>query len=168
MARTKKIETVEDLLGDERNARRRTPRNLGMIEDSLREVGAARSIVINRKGQILAGNGTVEAAVNAGISKVRVVEADGNEIIAVLRDGLTPEQEKRLALYDNRTAELAEWDPLELTALRGEDLLDGLFYEDELDRLTITEDEKADDLGDEFPEAEAETETCCPKCGYRW
>lgn len=141
-----------------------------MIEDALREVGAARSIVINPEGKILAGNGTVEAAVNAGIKRVRVVKANGNEIVAVMREGLTPEQEKRLALYDNRTAELAEWDPLELTALRGDELLDGLFFEDELDRLTIADDGDAPG-DDEFPAVDADdlkTENCCPKCGYRW
>lgn len=82
-----------------------------MLERALNEVGAARSIVIDEHGVILAGNATVEAAQQAGIERVRVVEADGNEIIAVQRRGLTPEQKTKLALYDNRVAELAEWEP---------------------------------------------------------
>jgi hypothetical protein len=36
-----------------------------MIADSLRQVGAARSIVIDERGLILAGNATVEAAAAA-------------------------------------------------------------------------------------------------------
>lgn len=81
-----------------------------MIADALQEVGAARSIVIDEAGTVLAGNGVIEAAAQAGIEKVRVVEADGETIIAVRRKGLTAKQKKRLALFDNRTGELASWD----------------------------------------------------------
>lgn len=102
---------LADLKPDPRNARRRTPRNLGTIVDALHEVGAARSIVIDEQGVILAGNATVEAAGEAGIERVRVIDADGEEIIAVRRTGLTAAQKQKLALYDNRAAELAEWQP---------------------------------------------------------
>jgi hypothetical protein len=111
------INTIADLKQDSRNARKHTPRNVGMIEKSLGEVGAARSIVIDELGNILAGNATVEAAANAGMERVQVVDTDGETIIAVRRTGLTPEQKVRLALYDNRTAELAEWDSEVLAGL---------------------------------------------------
>jgi hypothetical protein len=81
-----------------------------MVINALHEVGAARSIVIDENGVILAGNGVVEAAADAGIERVQVVDADGETIIAVRRSGLTDRQKTRLALLDNRTAELAEWD----------------------------------------------------------
>jgi len=106
----------------------------GMIERSLQEVGAARSIVIDEEGRILAGNATVEAAALAGIENVQVVEADGETIIAVRRSGLTEEQKRRLALYDNRTAELAEWD-VDVLAELDEEALEGLFDGDELAAL---------------------------------
>jgi DNA modification methylase len=93
-----------------------------MVADALREVGAARSIVIDEDDVILAGNGVTEAAAEAGITKVRVIEADGNEIIAVRRRGLTEAQKRALAIYDNRTAELASWNYDQL----GADVLDGL------------------------------------------
>ena len=102
--------TLASLTPDPKNARRHTPRNVGMIETAMREVGAARSIVIDEDGVVLAGNSTIEAAAAAGIEKVRVIDTDGETIIAVRRSGLTPEQKTRLALYDNRAAELAEWD----------------------------------------------------------
>ena len=104
------ITTVAGLVADHPNPRKRTQQNLGMIEDSLRDVGAARSIVIDENGRVLAGNGTIEAAAQAGISKVQVVDADGDTIIAVRRSNLTEAQKTRLGIYDNRTAELAEWD----------------------------------------------------------
>ena len=137
------IETLADLTPDPRNARRHNPRNVGMLEKALGEVGAARSIVIDEHGVVLAGNATIEAAGRAGIERVQVVDADGETIIAVRRTGLTAKQKTRLALYDNRTAELADWDAdviADLLATERE-LLDGLFADDELAELL-------DDLGD--------------------
>ncbi len=130
--------TIGELIpqGEGKNARKHTPRNIGMIAASLQEVGAARSIVIDENNEILAGNGTWEAAGQVGIERVRVVEADGNELIAVRRIGLTDDQKKRLALADNRTAELAEWDLEVLQELNDQDgILEGLFYENEIDRM---------------------------------
>lgn len=92
------------------NPRRRTERSAAMIVDSLHRHGAARSIVIDEDNVVLAGNGTTDAAAEAGITRVRVVEAAGDELIAVRRRGLTAEQKAALALADNRTAELAVWD----------------------------------------------------------
>lgn len=88
-----------------------------MIADSLRAVGAARSIVIDEHDKILAGNGLCEAAAEVGITKVQVVDADGETLIAVRRTGLTPEQKTQLALYDNRTSELSAWNPDALALL---------------------------------------------------
>ena len=101
---------LKDLIPDPANRRKHTPRNLGMVADALREVGAARSIVIDENNVIMAGNGVSAAAGEAGITRVKVVEAAGDELVAVRRVGLTDEQKRALALYDNRTGELAEWD----------------------------------------------------------
>lgn len=125
-------EHIRDLTNDPRNARRHNPRNIGMIESALREVGAARSIVVDEDGVILAGNATVEAAAAAGIERVITVDADGETIVAVRRTGLTPAQKTRLALFDNRTAELADWDTDVLASLSDEVELSGMFFDDEL------------------------------------
>jgi ParB-like chromosome segregation protein Spo0J len=119
----KKSSTIADLKPDKRNARKHNPRNIDMIEKSLQEVGAARSIVIDEDNNILAGNGTVEAAAQAGITKLQVVDADGETIVAVRRTGLTKKQKARLALYDNKTAELAEWDMDVLAGMDGDFLV---------------------------------------------
>ena len=144
------IQTIEDLTPDPRNARRHTPRNIGVIERSLGEVGAARSIVIDEDGVILAGNATTEAAMQAGITRVRVIEADGNELIAVQRRGLTPEQKVKLALADNRAAELAEWEPDVLAEIAAEMDVSGLFRADELAELAMLAEPEAGAGGDEF------------------
>jgi DNA methylase len=100
---------IRDLTADPQNRRLHNPRNIGLLVDALHQVGAARSIVIDEDGVILAGNGVVEAAGEAGITKLQVVEADGQTVVAVRRRGLTEAQKRALALFDNRTAELATW-----------------------------------------------------------
>lgn len=107
---------IRDLTPDAQNRRKHTPRNVGAIVASLQAVGAARSIVIDETGQVLAGNATVDAAAEAGITKVLVVDVDGQTLVAVRRRGLTPSEKRRLAIDDNRAAELAGWDLEQLSA----------------------------------------------------
>jgi DNA modification methylase len=110
-----------------------------MVTAALKSVGAARSIVIDEENTVLAGNGVREAALAAGITEVQVVDVDGSTLVAVRRSGLTPAQKRDLAIYDNRTAELAEWDLEQLAAdlQNGEDLT-AFFLEDELAALLPT------------------------------
>lgn len=165
--------TLADLRQDARNRRKHTPRNVGMIIDALHEVGAARSIVIDETNSILAGNATVEAAAEAGIERVHVVDADGETIVAVRRTGLTEEQKRRLALYDNRAAELAEWDTEQIAAdLEAGLNFDGLFTEQEVsDMLEAATDSILDGVDfkeyDESVADEVEYITC-PHCGHKW
>jgi DNA methylase len=107
---TDETKSLDALVPDRANRRLHPQRNQEMVEASLRSVGTGRSIVIDEDDVILAGNGVTAAALAAGITTVRVVESSGDELIAVRRRGLTAEQKRALALYDNRTAELAEWD----------------------------------------------------------
>lgn len=157
------------LTPDPRNARRHTDRNLATIEAALREVGAARSIVVDEDGTVLAGNATVKAAASAGITSVRVVEADGSELVAVRRSGLTPEQKRRLALFDNRAAELAEWDAGMLAALEADTDLSGLWTDDELAEI-LARNEPPDVAFPEYDESAAEQVAwaTCPECGHRF
>ena len=115
---------LADLVPDPENRRRHSDRNLAMVRASLEAVGAARSIVIDEANVILAGNGLTEAATAAGLTKVRIIDASGDEVIAVRRRGLTVDQKRALALFDNRTAELATWDDDQLRA----DLAAGLDF----------------------------------------
>lgn len=162
---------LRDLTPDPENRRAHNPQNVGMIVDSLHRVGAGRSIVIDEAGVVLCGNGVIEAAAEAGIERVRIVEADGNEIIAVRRRGLTVEQKRHLAIADNRAATLAEWnlDQLRADADAGLDL--AAFWSDT---------ELADLLGADAPVPkfqpqapahrldELANNTTCPACGHTW
>lgn len=112
-----RIGTLADLTPDPKNARRHSERGIGMIEWSLQNHGAARSIVVDEAGMVLAGNGTMEAAALAGIERVLFVPVDGNTLVAVQRTDLNPTQKTELALADNRTTEMSTWEAENLTAI---------------------------------------------------
>ena len=58
--------------------------------------GGCRPVDRHRRDNvILAGNGVTVAAAEAGITKIRVVEADGDTLIAVRRRGLTANRNAR-------------------------------------------------------------------------
>ena len=147
--------SITSLQSDHKNARRRTDRSSELIKESLQRYGAARSIVIDEDNRILAGNGTIDGAKAAGIKNVRIIETDGDEIIAVKRTGLSEEQKVGLALADNRTADLSEWDQEMLHQLSEEHDLSPWFNQDDLDELlavTELEPEEGNTDPDDVPE----------------
>ena len=139
-----------------------------MIVNALHEVGAARSIVIDEDGNILAGNATIEAAVEAGIENLHIIDVDGETILAARRTGLTPEQKKRLAYFDNRAADVAEWSADQILAdlASGFDLV-GLFTEAELTDFGW-EPDKAEDPGAQMDKADELQEKWQVKRGDVW
>ena len=160
--------SIKDLKSDHKNARKRTDRSAELIKESLQRYGAARSIVIDEDNRILAGNGTVEGAKEAGINRIRVIETDGDEVIAVRRTGLTEEQKVGLALADNRTADLSEWDQEMLNRLGEQHDISLFFSQDDLDGIIETEAEQLPP--EDFAEVDDDitTEHRCPSCGYEW
>jgi len=129
------VTSINSLKSDHKNARRRTDRSSELIKESLQRYGAARSIVIDEDNRILAGNGTIEGAKAAGIKNVRIIETEGDEIIAVRRSGLSEDQKVGLALADNRTADLSEWDQEMLHRLSEEHDIEPWFNQEDLDEL---------------------------------
>lgn len=127
--------SINSLKHDHKNARKRTDRSAMLIAESLKRYGAARSIVIDEDNRILAGNGTIEGAKQAGIKNVRIIDAEGDEVIAVRRSGLTEDEKVGLALADNRTSDLSEWDGAMLYQLSKEHDTDTWFDKNELNEL---------------------------------
>jgi DNA modification methylase len=158
------VTSVKDLKSDHKNARRRTDRSASLIAESLKRFGAARSIVIDEDGRILAGNGTVEGAKKAGIDKLRIIEAEGDELIAVRRAGLTEDQKVGLALADNRSSDLSEWDNEMLRQLSEEHDLTPWFEDGELLAEVLEPEEGLTDA-DDVPEVPEEPIT---KPGDLW
>jgi DNA modification methylase len=124
---------ISSLKFDKRNARKHDKKNIKAIKDSLTRFGQKKPIVVGADGSVVAGNGTLQAAIELGWDTIDVnkTELKGEEAIAY-------------ALADNRTAELAEWDDENLKASLAE--LDEAGWD--LDGLGFD----ADDLKDLLPE----------------
>ena len=147
--------SINSLHSDHKNARKRTDQSAKLIQESLERYGAARSIVIDEDNRILAGNGTIEGAKAAGIKNVRIIETDGNEVIAVKRTGLSEDEKVGLALADNRTSDLSDWDQEMLRRLSEEHDLEPWFDQDDLNELlgvTELEPEEGNTDPDDVPE----------------
>ena len=106
MKDTKDIKTLADLTPDGENFNKHTEFGTKLLEDSLRKFGAGRSVLVDKDGNIIAGNGVVETAAGIGMDDVVVVQTDGTKLVVVQRTDLeldTP-QGRELALADNMTA----------------------------------------------------------------
>ena len=108
---------IEELVYDDHNFNQHTAEGMELLEKSIRENKFGRSILIDKDNRIIAGNGIVEAATKTGTKKIRVIETDGDELIAVKRKDLSLDSKegRRLALADNATsAANLKWDEEEL------------------------------------------------------
>jgi ParB-like chromosome segregation protein Spo0J len=150
---------ITELSLDPSNVRKHSRRNLDAIKASLRKFGQQKPIVVDAKGIVLAGNGTLTAAQELGWTEIQIVRTE-----------LAGVEATAFAIADNRTAELAEWEEDKLNAVlkslqdEGVDLVDvGYSPED----VKIEAEKEAPQ---EFAEVDEniETEHNCPKCGYKW
>lgn len=109
---------------DKRNYRKHSEQNKKRIRKSLTECGAGRSVLVDKDGCLIAGNGVYEQAEKMGI-KTRVVETDGTELVVVKRTDIGTDDPKRktLALADNATSDNVEWDDVTINADFGVDTL---------------------------------------------
>jgi len=116
---------------DPRNYRKHGEKNKSLINSSLKEYGAGRSILIDNEDVIVAGNGVYEEAANLGL-KVRVIESDGTELIAIKRTDLATNDERRklLAIADNKTSDTSEFDFQLLSEDFNMEILEGLGFDD--------------------------------------
>lgn len=104
---------IADLTPDVKNFNKHTEYGMSLLEKSVRKFGMGRSILIDKDNKIIAGNGITETAADAGIENVRVIETDGNEIIAVKRKDISLDspEGREMALADNATnAANLRWD----------------------------------------------------------
>jgi hypothetical protein len=90
---------ISELSLDPSNVRKHSRRNLDAIKASLRKFGQQKPIVVDAKGIVLAGNGTLTAAQELGWSEIQIVRTE-----------LAGVEATAFAIADNRTAELAEWE----------------------------------------------------------
>ena len=150
---------ITELSLDPSNVRKHSRRNLDAIKASLRKFGQQKPIVVDAKGIVLAGNGTLTAAQELGWTEIQIVRTELEGVEAIM-----------FAIADNRTAELAEWEEDKLNAVlkslqdEGVDLVD-VGYSPEDVKIEVEKE-----APQEFAEVDEniETEHNCPKCGYKW
>ena len=140
---TKKLK-LSDLQQDPNNLNLGTERGRNVIRQSLAELGAGRSILVDKNGYIIAGNKTAAAALEAGIEDVVIVETTGDHVVVVQRTDLdlsTDPKAKKLAVTDNRASELGlNWDIDALKVVADEVDISWLFTDEEIEGLDGWED----------------------------
>lgn len=158
---------IDELKFDDKNFNKHTEFGMSLLEKSLQEFGAGRSVLIDKNNRIIAGNGIIEAAGNVGIEDVQIVETDGTKIIAVKRPDidLDTEEGRRMAFADNQTGAVdLSWD---------EDKLKLHFTEEELIKWgganilgSEIDWDKVKELNDESYEEPEHEMLECPNCHH--
>ena len=132
------------------------------VAASIKRFGFASPIIVRQKdGVVIAGHTRLLAARSLGLRRVPVRYMD-----------LDPADARLLAIVDNKSAEVAEWDNEALATLLGEMdeydlelLLDTGFTEDDLDGLLEDTDEPDFDEDEEQPALDDSKKLVCPDCG---
>lgn len=115
--------TLDDLIPDDRNMNKHTSYGMSLIEKSIRKNKFGRSILVDKNGRIIGGNGVTETAMSIGETKTIVVETTGDELVVVKRTDvdLDSQQGREMALADNATAVAdIEWDAEAVKEIEGE------------------------------------------------
>ena len=108
-----KVINIEELEQDLHNFNKGTEAGQQLMERSFKELGAGRSILLDRNGNIIAGNKSQKAAIAAGIKKVRVIETTGDELVAVKRTDVDIDtaEGRKMAFLDHLTTQVnLTWD----------------------------------------------------------
>jgi hypothetical protein len=150
-----KVINIEELAQDTHNFNKGTDEGRALMERSLNELGAGRSILIDKDNNIIAGNKTQEAAIKAGIKKVRIIETTGDELVAVKRTDVDIDSARgrELALVDNLSTQVnLSWDETEIETIDTQ--IEGFDVDDWGFEMPGHEDEK--------PKKEPKTEVLRP------
>ena len=164
-------EHISALKHDPKNANRGTVRGLGMVERSLQQYGAGRSILASADGVILAGNKTFDRAMELGIP-VQEIESDGKTLFVIKRTDLAYDdpRAKELAIADNRASETGlDWDAEVLQSFMDDGVdLDQFWFEDELAEL-LDGGPDFEPVGmEEQGRLDEKAKVECPECGHEF
>lgn len=164
-----KIEMVDikSVRLDPKNVRQHNKEGLAAIKSSLRRFGQQKPIVVDSDGVVRAGNGTLEAAVQLGWTK-----------IAIVRSKLAGDDATAYAIADNRSSDLSAFDheglaeTLQELAKQDATLVaDAGFTERDLRALVelINNDETDGTTNAEEINVDGfELKSKCPRCGFEF
>lgn len=172
-----KLIKLTSLIPDPNNANKGTQRGRGMLERSLTDLGAGRSILVDKNNVAIAGNKSLECAIESGFEDGIVIETDGSQLIVVKRVDLDLSKDAKavqLSIADNRAGEVSlEWDVKELEAIADRVDLSNYFFDEELSKMindaelaSMEDDDKEEEGSDRASSKEIDCE--CPACGHRF
>jgi len=148
-----------------RNARLHTNAQVEQLAKAIQRFGFTNPVIVDERGEIIAGHGRVMAARRLGLAEVPAV---------VIADGEWSEDDRKAyRIWDNQSALLAEWSPemlrVELSALKlvGYELELTGFDPKALVTFMANPNPQAPGEFQAFGEDIA-TEHSCPRCGFRW
>lgn len=157
------VVSIDDLVNDDHNFNRGTEEGQRLMERSFEELGAGRSVLLDRDNRLIAGNKSKDTARKKGIKRVIIVDTEGDELVAVRRKDVTLDSKKgrQLALADNATTQVnLSWDEAELTSMADEYGIDiDEWCVDLPDVEGATEEKEAEE--DDFDENKDAVETIC-------
>ena len=138
-----------------------------MVEHSIRNYGAGRSVLVDSQNRIIAGNKTVAASLDAGMDEEAILlETDGRRLVVVKRTDVSIDspEGRGLAIADNRASEVGlEWDLDALSEISEELDLNQFWFEGEIEIPELSLDELGEEDGltdpEEVPEVEGEATT---------
>ncbi len=155
------VVNIETLVQDDHNFNKGTEAGRELMERSFKQLGAGRSILIDKDGHIIAGNKSQLAAMAAGIKKVRIIETQGDELVAVKRTDLSLDSKegRELALADNLTTQInLQWDEAELQSVAAQEGIDLPDWGLDLEDLNISDEDEIERKRKEFEQRMANGE----------
>lgn len=138
------LKKINELIPYERNPRKNEAA-IDAVAASIKNFGFKVPIVIDQGGVIVAGHTRLAAAKKLGLE----------EVPCIVADDLTEEQIKAFRLADNKTAELAEWDP-ELLEIELQDITEIDMSEFGFDEFKDAEDVDPEIIEDDIPDVPEE------------
>ena len=152
---------INALVQDDHNFNKGTEAGRELMEKSFKQLGAGRSVLIDKDGRIIAGNKSQKAAIAAGIKKVRIIETTGDELVAVKRTdiSLDSKEGRELALADNLTTQVnLAWDEVELDKVAAQEGIDLPEWGIDLQELQLADEAEIERKRKEFEERMANGE----------
>jgi len=134
VARAVTLRAPAELLPSKRNPRQHSPEHVAQIAASIKEFGFTIPVLVDERGELIAGHGRVLAAKKLGQRQVPVLVAKG----------WSEERKRAYRIADNRLTEAGSWDDLllreELAELVGQFPAEALGFEPSaLDSLLVEE-----------------------------
>lgn len=190
--KTAEVVDIDQLVLDNANANRGTLHGQELLRKSFRELGAGKSVLIDKNNRLIAGNKSKEASKAEGVKKVIIVDADADTLVAVKRKDLSLDSKKGrdMSTADNATAEQnLEWDESALqymtekwgmttkdwdveTRAMGEDFKPNL-NPTQQNSITTSKDvaaaeKKIEEGLEQKKKAQELADVTCPTCGFKF